>query len=68
MSWNVGAARPPSPGRYERASALGVVVDVWDGKAWRRERHRVELRRHGLPEFAGVICANQGLPWRQIDG
>lgn len=55
-TWTAPEIAPPAAGRYERLTPrLGVTVDVWDAElcAWRRCQH-------------GVICANQGLPWRHL--
>lgn len=70
VTWQPGSARPARIGKYHRRSLLGVVVDVWDGNAWRREcargsaPHRVD---QSLPDgYRGVVCSNQDLPWREL--
>jgi hypothetical protein len=63
--WEPGFLRPRQPGLYERQSLLGVVIDVFDGSEWRRtsKTHNVERGHSGFT--AGVVCANQDLPWRK---
>lgn len=50
-----GTIKPRMPGRYQRLSAIGIRVDRWDGRVW---------RRIGYGD-GGVVCANQELPWRE---
>lgn len=62
--WQLWNDRPTKQGRYERLTLLGPVVDVWDGKVWRRVAHRIEPEC--IAGFGGVPCANQQLPWRAL--
>lgn len=58
--WRINA--PKRAGRYERMTALGVKIDLWDGRCWRRALPRIVI---GDP-FEGIICANQVMPWREV--
>lgn len=61
MAWD----NPIRPGVYERLTALGPVVDLWDGFVWRRmpwRKHEVVWSR---VDECYVKCANQVLPWRE---
>ena len=65
----VEGRQPTRPGDYERLSLLGVRVDAWDGKQWRRvvAQGSAASVDKSLPIGArGVVCANQNLPWREL--
>lgn len=61
--WIHPGTPPARPGLYERQSYLGLTVDVWDGRQWRRKSSEHSVDPAGL----GVICANQNLPWRPLE-
>lgn len=62
--WNSGIVRPAqAPAPFQRLTALGVRVHVWDGIRWWSTYTMIGFGGRRL--LAQIVSANQALPWRE---